>query len=408
MIPIVTGSTKALTDHVRSVGHLASLIVVGGMLGAMTVYTGYTSKRRVKAAKGSCWYKWGPTFLVGVATCFIIADTVRHVLQDQGFWAEKPCRGFVGCGGSNQYQCADSTSKCCPFTGTYATIYNNSAFKTGGAITSVVTTGAHIDIPGSLVCDAGKGNATLDAYLAKQFCASCGPAGGPLSNRGQLEQLNFSPESVYDYFYIKLGTGCHSQEVFSCLGGMGTLFTAVFTYFGFTLLLWGSLWNANLIQKLSKAKDQWNQLRGNGDAVGVSKKLSAPVSSGARGSVASVGSDAEFKRLLASSSPVIVQFTASWCNPCKQIAPVFADLSMQYAASSGISFLKLDVDECEGSAEGVSSMPTFKYYKNGKEVESMAGADQGKLSRFVQKCAGGAAGTGDVESAAGGEEECTT
>ena len=50
------------------------------------------------------------------------------------------------------------------------------------------------------------------------------------------------------------------------------------------------------------------------------------------------------------------------CSPCKQIAPVFAELSAQYAASSGISFLKLDVDECEDAADGVSSMPTFKYY----------------------------------------------
>jgi thiol-disulfide isomerase/thioredoxin len=205
--------------------------------------------------------------------------------------------------------------------------------------------------------------------------------------------------------------GCHSNEKFACLGGMGTLFTAVFTYFGFSLLLWGSLWNANLIQKLGKAKDQWNQLRGNGQAGGASKQMAAPTASSARGSVASISSDAEFKRLLGSGSAVIVQFTASWCNPCKQIAPVFADLSAQYSASSGISFLKLDVDECESSAAGVSSMPTFKFYKGGKEIDSMAGADQAKLSLFVQKCAGGAAGSTDLEASvavAADAGECTT
>ena len=47
------------------------------------------------------------------------------------------------------------------------------------------------------------------------------------------------------------------------------------------------------------------------------------------------------------------------CSACKQIAPVFVELAAQY---SGISFLKLDVDECEDAADGVSSMPTFKYY----------------------------------------------
>jgi thiol-disulfide isomerase/thioredoxin len=196
-----------------------------------------------------------------------------------------------------------------------------------------------------------------------------------------------------------------------CLGGMGILFTAVFTYFGFGLLLWGSLWNANLLEKLSKAKTQWDHLRGNTPA---GKTMSSPIAvSDGRGSVASVDSDAEFKKLIGTGARVIVQFSASWydrqsfllsrlitsdrhgplrfsyplqsrirsrqrtlkimvfhvlslymyrCSPCKQIAPVFAELSAQYAASAGISFLKLDVDECEESAEGVSSMPTFKYY----------------------------------------------
>merc|ERR1711871_1263794 len=92
------------------------------MLGGMVIYTGYTAKRRTKKAQGSCWYKWGPTVLVAFATCFILADTVRHVLQDQGVWGEKPCRGLLGCGGSNQSQCADSTSKCCPSV-IYDTIY---------------------------------------------------------------------------------------------------------------------------------------------------------------------------------------------------------------------------------------------------------------------------------------------
>jgi hypothetical protein len=203
VIPIVTGSTKALTDHVRAVGHLASLVVVGGMLFSMTVYTGYTSKRRVKAAKGSCWYMWGPTVLVAFATCFIIADTVRHVLQDQGFRDEKPCRGFVGCGGSNQYQCADSTDhKCCP-GGVYATIYHNSSCGADGTITGGATTGAHMDIPWSLACDAGKGADVLDAWLAKPSGDTL--AGKMLTNKEELQQkLHFGNESIHNYFYSHL------------------------------------------------------------------------------------------------------------------------------------------------------------------------------------------------------------
>jgi hypothetical protein len=51
------------------------------MLIGLCVYTGYTAKRRTKKAKGSAWYKWGPTILVSIASCLIISDTVRHVLQ---------------------------------------------------------------------------------------------------------------------------------------------------------------------------------------------------------------------------------------------------------------------------------------------------------------------------------------
>ncbi len=91
---------------------------------------------------------------------------------------------------------------------------------------------------------------------------------------------------------------------------MGILFTAVFTYFGFGLLLWGSLWNANLLEKLSKAKTQWNHLRGNEPA---GQTMSSPIAvSDASGSVASVGSDAEFKQLISTGAMVMVQFSASW------------------------------------------------------------------------------------------------
>lgn len=412
MIPIVTGSTKLVTDKVRAIGHLASLIVVGGMLGGMVVYTAYTAKRRVKKAQGSCWYKWGPTVLVGFATCFIIADTVRHVLQDQGVWPEKSCRGFVGCGGSNQYQCADSTShSCCP-PGTYDTIYKGCTYDADAGTKCPTTIGPKVDISWALACDAGKGKNVLDDFLNEKWAG--GTAGNEtLTNKQELQKLGFN-SSIDAYFYHHLQGGCHSNEKFSCLGGMGTLFTAVFTYFGFSLLLWGSLWNANLVEKLGKAKSQWDQLRGN-TPIDASQKMASPLdSSDARGSVAAVDSDAEFKRLVSSGAQMIVQFSASWCSPCKQIAPVFAELSAQYGAASGISFLKLDVDECEAAAEGVSSMPTFKFYSGGKEVDLMTGADQAKLSRFVQKCAAGGAGStaaaaapaGDVEASV--EAECTT
>lgn len=114
--------------------------------------------------------------------------------------------------------------------------------------------------------------------------------------------------------------GCHSNEKFVCLGGMGILFTAAFTYFGFGLLLWGSLWNASLLEKLGKAKAQWDQLRGNSPA---GQTMTSPIAAGSsEQNVASVGSDAEFKKLVGSSARIIVQFSASWYD--KLIPPCHA------------------------------------------------------------------------------------
>jgi hypothetical protein len=74
--------------------------------------------------------------------------------------------------------------------------------------------------------------------------------------------------------------------------------------------------------------------------------------------------DSEAERASAGRLEIAVSHVSSMyrCSPCKQIAPFFAELSAQYAASAGISFMQLDVDECEEAAVGVSSMPTFKYY----------------------------------------------
>jgi hypothetical protein len=129
VIPLITGSAQAVTDRDRDIGHLASLLVVGTMLSGLTAYTAYTAKRRNKKAKGSVWQKWGPTILVGLAMPFILADTTRHVLQDNGLWAEAHVRGFWGNGGSNQYECAASTSGCCPSS---YDIFGNEAYHSFG------------------------------------------------------------------------------------------------------------------------------------------------------------------------------------------------------------------------------------------------------------------------------------
>jgi thioredoxin len=83
---------------------------------------------------------------------------------------------------------------------------------------------------------------------------------------------------------------------------------------------------------------------------------------------------------------VVVDFTASWCGPCKMIAPQLESLAQEYA-SLGV-FLKVDVDAYRPLVErfGVSGFPTFVFLRRSVEIERMVGADGTKLATLVQKC----------------------
>jgi len=108
------------------------------------------------------------------------------------------------------------------------------------------------------------------------------------------------------------------------------------------------------------------------------------------GAVHSVHSKAEFDKAVASARAkqlVVVDFAASWCGPCQQIAPKYEAMA---AALPHVRFLKVDVDECKDLSQeyGVKSMPTFKMLRAGKEVDEMKGADEGALREKVEALAG--------------------
>ncbi|VDL74193.1 unnamed protein product [Nippostrongylus brasiliensis] len=88
----------------------------------------------------------------------------------------------------------------------------------------------------------------------------------------------------------------------------------------------------------------------------------------------------------AGAKPVVVDFSAEWCGPCKMIAPIFENLSNKYMS---MVFLKVDVDKCEETAaqNGVSAMPTFIVFVNGSKVDSLRGANTAGLEAMVQKWA---------------------
>lgn len=81
---------------------------------------------------------------------------------------------------------------------------------------------------------------------------------------------------------------------------------------------------------------------------------------------------------------VVIDFSATWCGPCRMIAPLFKELSESIA---DVVFVKIDVDENPDTAAkyNVSAMPTFVFLKAGEVVDRLMGANPARLQELIDE-----------------------
>ena len=95
--------------------------------------------------------------------------------------------------------------------------------------------------------------------------------------------------------------------------------------------------------------------------------------------------DASFKTEVSDSPlPVLVDFWAPWCGPCKMITPVLDELAQEYDGKAKIVKINIDDNQNTPAQFGVRSIPTLILFKNGNEVEKIIGAQsKDKLKAMI-------------------------
>ena len=96
-----------------------------------------------------------------------------------------------------------------------------------------------------------------------------------------------------------------------------------------------------------------------------------------------VANEANFESLINTNKPVLIDFWAEWCGPCRAIGPVISELATEYAGVINVGKLNVDQNPQVSMNYGITSIPAILFLRNGEVVDKLVGAQP--KANFVKK-----------------------